>query len=620
MARAFVRSYWFPWFDLACALTAGGLWFLNRFGQYSWTLLLLGLLPWLLRLQSGRSPFRRTPFDPFLLLFLLTAAAGAWIAYNSHTALAKFWSIVGAIILFYAVAGQPRRNLWPIVRGIGWFGVLLAGFFVLTNDWYTFPPKFGVLERITAFWMAVRPIPSIYALRPNVVASLLAMTAPFLLAWMIKARERSSKRELWLAAGGFLLLLASLILTGSRGAWLALMAAGLVYMLWPFSGWLGRRASLSQRNLYSGLLLSISGLGILIALLTPGGPVALLDRLPGSASGTDRLNLDREMLSLIRDFPLTGGGLASFPGLYSQYIRVIPHYFLPDSHNYILDSILEQGLLGSVALVAIFLGSLYLLSRPLKPEKTEDGRIKVLRGLSMIRWATLASLMVMTLHGLVEDTIYGSRAVIFLFFLPGLVIATSGPRRSGLARTRSLGRPVVLAAGLGLILIALMVLTFHRPLLGNLYANLGALDMARVQLVGWPTGRWDEGHNVMALEPAEALFAQALQFDAANQTAHYRLGLIAMLQRDYETAVYHLEMAYQEANHRGIRKNLGYSYAWTGQLDKAQELLSTIPEAREELEIYSWWWSTQGQEDLALYAGRMLQLMDGGSSDQSQTL
>ncbi|MEK7327524.1 MAG: hypothetical protein AAB217_19945, partial [Chloroflexota bacterium] len=60
-------------------------------------------------------------------------------------------------------------------------------------------------------------------------------------------------------------------------------------------------------------------------------------------------------------------------------------------------------------------------------------------------------------------------------------------------------------------------------------------------------------------------------------------------------------------SHRGVRKVLGYAYVWQGQLDRAAALLSDIPEAKSEMDTYSWWWGTQGRDDLAAQAAAMVE-------------
>jgi hypothetical protein len=605
MIQTILRSPWFPWFDLACALAAGALWFLPL-GHFSWLPLLAAIPPWLLRLQGGLPPFRRTPFDALILLFLVTAGIGAIIAYDQQAAWRKFWLIVGSSVLYYSLAGQPRRNLWPIIRGIAWAGVGLAVFFLLTHDWQSAPPKFEPLGRITAFWMAIRPSPTIRTLHPNVVAGLLAVATPCLVAWAIFARKWRSAAAFQVAIFSGGLVLVSLLLAASRGAVMALTVALGSWLLWLVSGRLAGRNALSQQKLFLVMLVVISGLGLLTVIAIPGGAVAVLDNLPGPASATSRQKLALDTLELIDTFSFTGGGLAAFPGLYSQYIHITPFFFLPNGHNILLDAALEQSLWGAVVLSLIFLRSFWVLNRSPQSEVDNGYRMKNLRGESLIRWAVAASMIVLLIHGLVEDTVYGSPAILGLFVLPGLVWAVAqkpwlDPNRQKYAI--DLPRPVL---GLAAIVLATLLILFFRPLQARWYANVGALEMARVELAGWPTGGWDDGSNVAALASAEHWFNRAVEAGNANWSAYYRLGLIAMQRRDFESAVAHLELAHQiNPDHRGIRKSLGYAYAWSGRHDEALPLLVERPEAPEELANYSRWWNLQGRRDLAQHAAEM---------------
>ena len=88
------------------------------------------------------------------------------------------------------------------------------------------------------------------------------------------------------------------------------------------------------------------------------------------------------------------------------------------------------------------------------------------------------------------------------------------------------------------------------------------------------------------------------------------LGLISIQQRDFEAAVFHLELAYDaDPGHRGIRKTLGYAYAWTGQFDRAYLLHLGLPETAEEMKVYAWWWRERGRDDLGANAEWMATLL-----------
>ena len=143
-------------------------------------------------------------------------------------------------------------------------------------------------------------------------------------------------------------------------------------------------------------------------------------------------------------------------------------------------------------------------------------------------------------------------------------------------------------------------------------ANRGALVMARVELQGWPAGQWDDGRNAAELVPAALLFQQAVAIDAGNRTAQHRLGLIALLRQDFDTAVARLEIANQlDPRHRGIIKALGYSYVWQGNLEKAAVFLDDIPESPQEMDAYIHWWGVQQQPELASRAEQMADILRG---------
>jgi lipopolysaccharide biosynthesis regulator YciM len=168
-------------------------------------------------------------------------------------------------------------------------------------------------------------------------------------------------------------------------------------------------------------------------------------------------------------------------------------------------------------------------------------------------------------------------------------------------------RLIPISIVIGLILVG--VITLRRPLISAWYTDLGAVKMAKIELSDFPSGTWDSGQNVDLLFPAEALFRRALVYESSNPGANFRLGLIAMLKHDFSEAVNHLEIPYHgDPYHRGVIKVLGLAYVWKGQIEEASGLLTSIPEANQELGIYTWWWREQGRPDLAAFAEQYLAL------------
>lgn len=593
-----VQDRWFPFIDLAFAVAGAALWF-GAAGSLSWQPLLFVLLPWGMRLLAWQFPFQRTPLDSYIIMFLLTAVLGIWVAYDREAAWSKFWILLSAVFIFYALAGHSRREIWMVVAGLAAIGAGIALYFLLTNDWRVIPADIALLQRVGLRWMQIRPSFPSFGIHPNAVGGLIAILIPFQAALGLYGWRRKKWELVVITAVFGLITLLGFVMTSSRAAWLSVGVALGLWGLWGISQRIAPKTRFTDEGFYLLLLAGIGVVGITAVFLL-GGPLSLLARLPGPDNTTSRLELIQRTLQLWQDFPYTGGGLAAFAGLYSNYIAVTPFFLFSYGHNFLLDVLLEQGILGLIALFGIFVGAARLLL------PTDDQwEHRVAREVRIFRWATLIGLVTMGLHGLMEDALYGTLGTPLLLLLPGMGVALSG-------KDRKTTRPVFSKRLWTVVSIVLVVgaIFFYRPLLASWYANLGAVAMTRAELANWPLNEWDDGRNVASLKPSAVFFEQALVLNPLNRTAHHRLGLIALLERDYETAVSHLNTAYQiNSAHRGITKSYGYALIWRGQLAESAVILVTIPEARQEMNNYTRWWQQNGRADLSTHASQMVTLL-----------
>lgn len=587
-----VRQRWFDQAELICAAAAGALCFsLPEAGGYP---LLLILAPWILRAIAGDFPIKRTPLDPYLAVFALSAGFGLWAAYDSAFALSKLWVLLSAAALFYALARQPRENrfvLWGLLAALP---VFISAYFLLTHDWAAVPQKISWLNRLGEYWMSIRPEIALPRIHPNRAAGMMGMYTPFLIGVGLIAR-REGRRSLVLALlAGLGLVAAGLIMTVSRGGLIATTTALGTWFLWP------RWKKLAQQFDWAGL----SFLLFIVVLILIIGSLLILN---GQESGINRLTLFGQVIHLIRDFPFSGGGLGAFPGLFSRYILSIPFFYFSNGHNVFLDIALEQGLLGLIAFGLIIGQAAFWLVNFRQAEKDPDS--------DLLRWAILASVIVFGLHGLVTDTLYAERATPLLFVQAGmtmhLVLSAAQPVTEGAqgARpgTKKMNRPWTRPGRL-IALAGVMVLIYvlRAPLVSAAIANRGAVGMSRIELNDFPKNAWDEGEKLGLLRRQAALFQAALGHNPGNQTANYRLGLIAMAEQDFVSAADFLESAYQVVpGHRGVVKSLGFSYVWLGKFAEAKTLLDEIPEAQDELVTYIWWWQARSRADLSGKAEQM---------------
>jgi O-antigen ligase len=594
--QTFVNSRRFAWIHLGCAMAAGAAWYISDGRAGPWPLL-VALIPWAARAVSGQFPIPRTRLDPFILLFVVAAAAGVWAAYDQTAAVEKFWLILGSVFVFYALAGQRAANLWTLLTGISLFGGGVGLYFLLTHDWTEVPAKIEALNRLGLRLMGLRPaiFQNLHQLHPNVAGGIMALLTPYAIAAGVRALRK--RHFLWalLIIDSLAIMALALALTTSRGAAVALVGGLVGWLMWIGAGYLSGSLFLSRRKTlgFAGLLLL--GISLSAVLLSPGGLLGYLDRLPGPASAGSRLQLAQDALDLAGDYWLTGAGLNSFDGLYSQYILNIPLHAVIHSHNVFLNVVIEQGVLGFVSLVAMVALSFWWLSDPRRSNYRHS-----IHGFQLAAGATFAALIVICLHGLVDDPLYGSRGVLLLWLPAGITAMLFPLRQSWRETARSTELPALIGLGIVAVLSALLLLAFRSAVVSTWHSSMGALEMARVELANYPSGEWSDGREAAEMDSAVSRFNHALLYNRDNRTAWHRLGLIAMLNRDYESATDSLYYAYLlDRNHRGIRKSLAYAYVWTGDIEQSLPLLRSIPEASQELSVYSWWWRGQGHPDFA---------------------
>jgi O-antigen ligase len=441
--------------------------------------------------------------------------------------------------------------------------------------------------------MSIRPSTGWPPIHPNYVAGIAACTVPFVF-YPVWERTRSQRGfpvlytfliSLGLAVAAFAVVMAT-----SRGVILALGSGLGALVLWKVMNLNTSWHRPNTGSTYSVVLLLFLAAVITILYLGPA-------QFAGDVIGTSyygngsRAELFWRSLYLVADAPLTGGGLGSFPGLYSRYLLSIPFFYLPNSHNLFLDVAIEQGIAGGLAFLF-----LYLLSF-----RGAAARIAETNSMFVFNRIALFSLVVAAIHGMVDNYLYNGSGSLLALLPVGLSVSAG--------ETDSASAPIGLTpitAGAMAVLLAIGII-FLNPLRSTWLANLGSVNLAKSELAGFPLSVWTEISKAPDLTAAEIPLRSALRLDPTNRTANHRLGLVAMTRGDFEAAAKYLEAALTQApGHRGIVKSLGFCYAWLGEWDKAQPLLEKIPESRSELEVYKWWWVTQGRKDLSDHATQMV--------------
>jgi O-antigen ligase len=600
---------WLPWLQLACASVAGAIWYLVS-SAGPWPLLLV-LAPWVLQWLWTRKPPRPSGYELPLLLFLLSAAVGIWAAFDRQAALAKFWRIAGGVSLFYALRAAAilgRKRVWLLSA----FGAAVALYFLATHDWVSYPAKIPALTRLGQLIQAPLPPVSLHRLHPNVAGGILAMMAPFAALSTLWSWQRlrgalpgrghrsvsSALPTLCLAAGLLLLTLFGLLMSTSRAAWIALGCALLLALLWTLARRVARSLPALGPWLVPGIVTLLLLAMLLLSAARPGWTVALLRALPGPETGFSRVELLRNSMSLVRDYPFTGAGLGSFQLLYSTYVLFLHVGYIIHSHNLLVDVAVEQGLLGVAALVWMWailgLGaarrSARSMLKPPQPGAPADGEAA---GLAL----GVLCLVVLFVHGLADDVLYGSRAVLLLF-LPLAFCCRGMAEPPGVPGPRPWLKRWEVVLPAALVILLGVALIWRKPLLSRLYSNLGAVHQSQAELTvySWPEYHLqDEVRRTIDLGVPVGEFEIALALNPANGTANRRLGMIDLAQGRYDLALTHLEAAYaSEPGSEVTRSLLAEAYVANGRLQEGMSMFASVGNAGGRLAARVYWYAYIG--------------------------
>jgi len=589
-----VDSQWFALADLLLVPGSLAVCMLEP-GVGRW-IILVGLLPWLWRAAAGRAPFRRTPFDWPIAIFLITAWVGYWAAFDKTTAWDKVWWIVAAVLLYYAIAAQPPANLAWVCCLFLLVGVGVSAYYLLTYDFQASPRRLELVNRLGGWLMGIRPLTGWTTVHPNYAGGLAVLAMPFVLPPLRKWRRlRTLPVMLYrlAAAAGLSVLGLALFMSTSRGAFMAAAGGAGVWGLWKVMRLSESRIGSWIRSTFPAVVMLYL---IIFAALIYYGPASTGSVGENYHFGNgSRAELFSRSLYLVQDYPITGGGLGSFPGLYSRYILNIPYFNVPNSHNLFLDTAIEQGIPGAAAFLLIYLASIWRIAGGL----SQEGRQR-----RLLAWVALFALIAACLHGLVDDYLYNNKGTVLALIFPAFSIAAFPDK--GMASVH-IGRFHWRAAGAVVIVLVAAFLFVQNKILTAWYSDLGAVAMSKVDLEVFPGGGWVGPGIAGRMGEAEQALQTSLVLDPNNRTANQRLGMISMLRQDFEAGSRYLSSAYRETpEHRGVLKSLGFCRVWLGDFAGARELLLQIPEAQEELDAYVWWWGTQERQDLSANASLVL--------------
>lgn len=272
----------------------------------------------------------RTPTDfPFLTL-LLWCILTSFFSVHRPTSLWAGVMVTNCVLLFYLTlyAFQTRNHLRGLIR------IILATAFIvsligLINKFWGNPFPFWHYEYIRG---NEGQLLSTFSNR-NHLASYIVIMIPLTIGFMLTGPERGGF-FLWGIA--LFLFIAVLMMCLARSAWIAVFSALLLLVFMLFlSGYYDRKKiiGVTVGGLIFGLVVLLLNTEIMRRLLTLG-----TDNLSG------RLTVWRNVISMIRDHPLTGTGPGTFTHAFTLYHPPAYDYRQTLAHNEYLQFMAEAGL------------------------------------------------------------------------------------------------------------------------------------------------------------------------------------------------------------------------------------------------------------------------------------
>ncbi len=373
------------------------------------------------RLTSGRwiMPLQ-TPVSLAVLLLLLWLPVNIWAAVDTMRA----WEHTGYLLLgvafFVALVNSPLLQRAP--QWLAWLliafvtALAVVGPFLMVEA-KGLPGVLAVLQRL-ATPLTARLGETI---NPNILAGALVALLPIVLAMATAPRvglDNGRRRWHWLLRLLLfmivLLIVAVIVLSGSRGAQLAIGASLLIWLFlrYPVLVW-------TTPLLLIGIAALIDNIDFVALLDSAGG---------GSAVGglDERMEIWGRAIYAMQDFAFTGVGIGHFnqviPLLY-PYFLISPSVDIPHAHNWILQVGVDLGFPGLIAWLAVLLALFVLLFNTILHPPSSLAR-SLAAGL-------VAALVAILVHGIVDAALWGTKLAFVPWLLFALCVSISTSRQAG---------------------------------------------------------------------------------------------------------------------------------------------------------------------------------------------
>lgn len=351
--------------------------------------------------------FWKTPFlIPILILGIVSVISYLVTTFHIETTnhLSRFWAAVVLCVVYCIWAKETHRQLL-LTLGLLVIGLGLAIISPLIVQWGV--AKGGFLPAALYTWL---PDPMVVdTVHPNIIASLMILLLPISLAYFIILTPILNRHVF----GRFVLLflisfvmLIPLLLSKSRAG---LLAAGLsfIFLLW-----------FCQQQKLAKFLLGILGVITIISIFLS---VQSLQNSTSNVLDTSSLQFRMRVWEIdammLQDFPFTGVGIGTFnitaARFYPAFTEMNDN---PGAHNLFFQIGADLGLIGLIAMMAIYILALYMGRESIRFFAARE---------ETLSWAMSAGLttglIAILFHGITDINVWGTRGTFAPWMVMGLI-------------------------------------------------------------------------------------------------------------------------------------------------------------------------------------------------------
>jgi len=406
-----------------------------------WNVAGLALLPipWLCRWLGRGRLTRPTWLEWALLSLLLMVPVTLWATALPEVTRLAVYQLLAGMAVFYSLVNwtSSESRLWWATLGLVALGLALALIAPVGVRWST--GKLFALSRLYSRF----PLLLKDSINPNVLAGALVVIMPMALSLALPGGER--RRCLLRVAMGlsFLLMLFILVLTQSRGAYIAI-AFSLLSI-----------AILHNRWFLLSLPLGLAGLAVAWWRLGTQPLVDLLVTTQTIGGWEGRREVWSRAIYMVQDFPYTGIGMGTFnqvANLLYPFFLAGPDAEIPHAHNLFLQIGVDLGLPGLVAYLALLTACFLMAWRAYTWEKSQipNPKSEIRNPKSQIAIGLLGSLTALVVHGLMDAVTWGTKPSVVTWAVFGVTMALyrlAGERAGGM-RGRGAREPAAPSSGL----------------------------------------------------------------------------------------------------------------------------------------------------------------------------